>query len=53
MGRDDDTPDETMRRTSTPAAGPNVEDIVQMVDSLTTEERTRLLRALRGLYGTP
>ena len=35
-----------------PAAGPTVEDIVGMIDSLPKAERQRLLAAVRALYGS-
>ena len=39
-------------RPGIPAAGPTVEDIVAMIDSLTKADRQRLLAAVRALYGS-
>lgn len=39
-------------RSGIPTAGPTVEDIVAMIDSLTKADRQRLLAAVRALYGS-
>lgn len=43
---------EVTQPTRIPAAGPTVEDIVAMIDSLSKADRQRLLAAVRALYGS-
>ncbi len=45
--------EDVTKQTRVPAAAPTVDDVIAIVDSLSSADRAKLLKALRALYGDP